>query len=212
MKSELEILRELWTGFSATPLAIRLQQTMRALILPYNDLLKWLPAAPTMLDIGCGAGAFIYLARKGRDKTRMTGVDAPAPVRVAREVNPDARHAFVANTNFEDWPAEPVDCVTLIDVMHHVHPAVQNAFFEAALSRVRPGGTLVYKDMAAQPLVPAWINRIHDLLSARQWIRYYPLDAVKSALAGGGFKTRHEARIWRGPYLHELLVAERAAS
>ena len=53
----------------------------------------------------------------------------------------------------------------------------------AACDRVRLGGLLIYKDTASAPAWAAWVNRLHDLVLARQWIHYAPIADVE-AIAG----------------------------
>lgn len=211
MTATARIASRLWEGFAAAPFPTRLQQTLRSCIMPYEQVLSWLPQGASMLDIGCGAGAFLYLSGQNRDYAEMVGVDGERVTAQARAVNAGARHAFLATSDFHDWPDRTFDCVSLIDVMHHVAPAAQDDFLAAALARVGPGGRLIYKDMADAPAFAAWFNRAHDLLSAREWIKYYPLGKVRAALDAAGFAVRNQSAIWRGPYLHELLIADRPA-
>jgi hypothetical protein len=97
----------------------------------------------------------------------------------------------------------------MIDVLHHCPPAIQRTFFEAACDRVRPGGRLIYKDMCRSPLWMAWANRIHDLLKARQWNHYVPINDVEEWGAARGFRVIGSERINMHAYGHELLILER---
>jgi 2-polyprenyl-3-methyl-5-hydroxy-6-metoxy-1,4-benzoquinol methylase len=96
--------------------------------------------------------------------------------------------------------------VSLIDVLHHVPPGRQRAFFAGAVARVRTGGILLYKDMCRSPLWRAWANRAHDLLLARQWIHYVPLARLEAWAAEEGLQLVHRRAYARLVYGHELLV------
>lgn len=96
--------------------------------------------------------------------------------------------------------------VSLINVVHHVPAAGQRAFVTAAVSRLKPGGVLIYKDMCRRPVWRSWANRLHDLLLARQWIRQREIAEVGEwavALGREQQSRRDFARLWYG---HELCV------
>lgn len=206
------LANELWSLYAAAPASARLKQSLRAYILPYEDLLAWLPETGTsLLDIGCGVGAFAALAVQQRGYARVVGVDREEAIATAQTVHDDARLTFVAAADSAAWPDEQFDCVSVIDVLHHVPPSVQDGFLTSLLARVKPGGRVLYKDMADAPKFSAWFNRVHDLLSAQEWIRYYPLERARETILAAGFRLVHEEEIARGPYAHELLVAERPA-
>jgi cyclopropane fatty-acyl-phospholipid synthase-like methyltransferase len=200
--------RELWDLYKDAPKGARVQQTLRAYILPYDELLAYLPDGDSLLDIGCGVGAFASLAGLRKPYSKIVGVDRERAIVVARGVADEARFTFIAGDDFREWPADQFDCVSVIDVMHHVGPDYQDAFLSALLARIAPGGRLIYKDMADDPL-PALVNRAHDLVSAREWIHYYPIERASDAIVAAGLKITHAETITRGPYHHELLIADR---
>jgi hypothetical protein len=85
----------------------------------------------------------------------------------------------------------------------------QRALFHEAASRVRTGGTLIYKDMCEKPLLFAWANRLHDLVIARQWIHYLSATSVCDWSRQEGFQlveSRDIRMLWYG---HELRVFRR---
>jgi 2-polyprenyl-3-methyl-5-hydroxy-6-metoxy-1,4-benzoquinol methylase len=69
----------------------------------------------------------------------------------ARVINPQARLSFEQLDVDAAWPDGAFDVVFLIDVMHHVPPASQQPLLKRVISKVKPGGTLVYKDMCLRP-------------------------------------------------------------
>ena len=93
-----------------------------------------------------------------------------------------------------------------VEVRHPSPPASQREIFHQAAARIKPGGILLYKDMAVKPWWRAWGNRLHDLLLARQWIHYAPLPQIKQWAAEAGLELQHEERYSRFFYGHELLV------
>ena len=193
------------------PLVGRAMQHYRPYISPFELLLKAVPPGSRVLDIGCGGGLFLgLLAKTGRIR-RGLGIDtSELAIAVASEMT--ARLPCGHGVRFEarsaslPLPAEGYDVVSLLDVMHHIPPAHQRLVLEQALDRVEPGGLFVYKDMVERPAWRALANRTHDLLIARQWIHYLPLEqAIQWAQAKGCtvLERRRVDMLWYG---HELVV------
>jgi 2-polyprenyl-3-methyl-5-hydroxy-6-metoxy-1,4-benzoquinol methylase len=167
-----------------------------------------------MLDIGCGGGLLLALALEFRRIRRGIGLDtSEASIRIARAcAGAGPGHGPLSFEVIRDpagWPAGPFDVVTLIDVMHHLPAPLQSRAFSEIHSRLRPGGILVYKDMAHRPWLPALANRLHDLVLARQWIRYLPLDQAIEWARTAGFTVQatDRQRLWW--YCHEMVVFAR---
>jgi len=189
----------------------------RPFICPFEELLPYVPDGSSVFDIGCGCGLFLLALAFAGKRISGVGVDmAPEAVRAATLATRTAEIeatgstlSFEAASGAEAWPPGQFDAVSLIDVLHHVPAAGQRAFVTAAVSRVRPGGVLIYKDMCRWPVWRAYANRLHDLLLARQWIRYREIAEVRQWAVVLGLvpqSRRDFARLWYG---HELCVFRR---
>jgi len=189
-------------------------QIYRPYICPFDKLIDWVPDAGTMLDVGCGAGLFLGLAASRKPGLHGIGFDADSRVIGAAQAMAKASQ-LVDRIRFEHriveqpWPEGTFDAVSLIDVLHHVQPDQHQATIEKLFSRVRPGGIVIYKDMADSPAIPALWNRLHDLLLARQWIHYRPAAQVLSWFEKAGASVVHRASHATGPYYHDLIVVQR---
>ena len=64
-----------------------------------------------------------------------------------------------------------------LSMTHDVPPAKQADLIAVAAKHLNDG-PLLYKDMSSRPLWRAWANRLHDLVSAREWIHYAELESV----------------------------------
>ena len=122
------------------------------------------------------------------------------------------------NTNYikikdiTDWPKDDFNVITVIDVLHHIKPSEQNKFILEILNKIKPGGTLLIKDMSMKPWYCALMNIIHDLVFANQLIRYFPFDELVKIIEKNGFQileTNSKILLW---YSHEWLVAKKNAS
>ena len=187
----------------------------RPYICPPRPLHEAIPPGSSVLDIGSGMGLLLVGLAKAGAIARGVGCDPnEKAVSVARQASGKMNGAaltFLTTRSNDDIPDGPFDVVTVVDVMHHVPPAGQEAFFAAAVDRVRPGGLLVYKDMTQSPWWMNWGNRLHDLVLARQWIHYVSLETVKRWSSARGLSLVNEARYSRFWYGHELLVFSKAA-
>jgi 2-polyprenyl-3-methyl-5-hydroxy-6-metoxy-1,4-benzoquinol methylase len=190
----------------------------RPFICPFEELLPYVPDGASVFDIGCGCGLFLLALAYAGKRISGVGVDtAPDAVRAATlaartgEIEATGSTlSFEAACGAEAWPAGQFDVASLIDVLHHVPAAGQRAFVTAAVSRLKPGGVLIYKDMSRRPLWRAWANRLHDLVMARQWIRYREIAEVLEWAASLGLvqqSRRDLVRLWYG---HELCVFRKA--
>jgi 2-polyprenyl-3-methyl-5-hydroxy-6-metoxy-1,4-benzoquinol methylase len=178
-------------------------------------LIDAVPPRATVLDVGCGSGLLLgLLAAQGKIRGGY-GFDANAEaIRLAVAMKDRLGHAGTVLTfehrNVADpWPTDEFDVVGLIDVMHHVPQARQEALIRLACARVRRGGVLLYKDMVRTPWWQAWANRLHDLVLARQWIHYVPIERVKDWVSASGFREEryvHTRQLWYG---HELCLFRR---
>jgi 2-polyprenyl-3-methyl-5-hydroxy-6-metoxy-1,4-benzoquinol methylase len=203
--------------FTEGPLVMRLLQRWRVAICPLDAVVDEVPRGSRVLDVGCGGGLLLGVLHQTGRLREGVGFDVSAPAievaqRMAARVRSGDRAAAPPLLEFhrcraeDDWPSGAFDVVTIVDVLHHVDPARQRAFFERAASRVRPGGLLVYKDMAPRPRWRAWANRLHDLVMARQWIHEVDARDAESWARACGFAVSRAERINRLWYAHDLRV------
>ena len=185
-------------------------------ICPFDPILPWVPKGALVFDIGCGSGLWLLtLAQAGQilgavgcDTNALALGTARAAATHLASTMPQDGMDFVFTPRIEDWPDRQYDVVSLIDVIHHIPRAQQDAFLLAALARVRPGGRLIYKDMADEPLPFAAFNALHDLVLARQVIRYMPIERAAAVLTSGGARVLYKDAWRRAFYAHELLVIQ----
>jgi 2-polyprenyl-3-methyl-5-hydroxy-6-metoxy-1,4-benzoquinol methylase len=206
-----KIAREIYRD--ANP-GIKYKQAYRPYICPFHLLVEYIPRGSSLLDVGCGAGLFILLMAKCGWIRSAVGFDADyAAIRAAQDaaaklLNGDAIH-FEQHSADDWWPKGRFDVVSIIDVMHHVPPEKQADLIAAAAERLNDGGLLLYKDMASRPAWRAWANRLHDLVSAREWIHYAELECVIRWAKDAGLELdRTEAMnmLW---YRHEYCLFHR---
>lgn len=194
----------------------RLMGAHRTRICPLEVVAASVPPGASVLDIGCGSGLMLLaLAHAGRID-RGHGFDASeGAIKAAKgaveRMDGDAgrRVEFEHRRVEQGLPEGARDVVMMIDVMHHVAAGARRGLIAEAASRVRPGGRFIYKDMCDRPRWRATMNQLHDLVMARQLIRYCPVEDVDRWAREEGLtliESRDDTRLWYG---HELRVFER---
>jgi 2-polyprenyl-3-methyl-5-hydroxy-6-metoxy-1,4-benzoquinol methylase len=206
--------------YTTGPFLLRKLQHWRPYICPFEKLVGHVSDGSRVLDIGCGSGLLLSLAAGtgakfegiGFDVSRQ-GIDlANRMTRKAAEIAPGAKLSFQRLDVDAPWPAGEFDIVFVVDVLHHVPSQSQKPFLMNAVSKVKQGGTLVYKDMCLRPWWMAQANRLQDLVVAREWIHYAPVQAVENWAASEGMRVvlrEDVSRLWCG---HELRVMIRESA
>jgi 2-polyprenyl-3-methyl-5-hydroxy-6-metoxy-1,4-benzoquinol methylase len=209
---ELALLaRQLYVG---GPYVLRKMMHYRIVICPFERLIPHVAPGASVLDVGCRSGLFLALLSGTVADVAGVGFDSSVPaidlaVRMAEQVKLlelRAELRFIQLDVAAPWPDGLFDVVSLVDVLHHVPPAYQRSVIETATAHVKPGGVLLYKDMANQPAFHAWMNRLHDLVVARQWIHYLPISSVDKWAKEFGLAPTHAETLSRLWYRHELRV------
>jgi 2-polyprenyl-3-methyl-5-hydroxy-6-metoxy-1,4-benzoquinol methylase len=199
--------------FRESPFLFRNLQCGRLKICPFELLIPQVPPGAAVLDIGCGRALFLGLLAALGQGSRLAGVD------VSRGVIESAKRTaglvqqkqlgeielFLINPG-EALPSGTFDVISIIDVLHHVKPSQQRDFMAAAFRHLAPGGILIYKDMVLKPSWRVWLNRMHDLVVAREWIHEVPIADVLSWAGEHGLQCIHSDLVTRLWYGHDIAI------
>lgn len=194
-------------------LAARLQ-ILRPFICPLEEVLPLVPKQAHVLDAGCGAGLFLgLLADTGRIASAVGFDSSASAISLARKMSANLGSnigiQFLHIDATAPWPADRYDVVSLIDVLHHVPPEHHLTVLSRARECIRPGGLLIYKDMANRPRWRAACNQAHDLFLARQWIHHVPILFVERWAEESGLERIVIGQANRFWYAHEWRVFRR---
>lgn len=198
-------------------IVLRLLQRFRPYICPFEAILPIIPEGSDVLDVGCGGGLFLgLLAANGRIRSGFGFDSSVKAIAIAKRMSRFFQQGegrlkleFQQRDASDGMPDRYFDVVSIIDVMHHVPPLFQRSVLEMAASRLRPSGLLIYKDMVRKPLWRAWANRLHDLVLARQWIHYAPIEHVEQWARDLDLQIIDARSFNRFCYGHELRVFRR---
>lgn len=199
-------------------LGVRLHTAIRAWTAPIDAVVMALPRTGSLLDIGCGHGLISNEASLANPKMRVLGIDlsetkiasAKASVGTRENVEFRLKALFeVEETGF--------DAVALIDVLYLVPKASWTEFLEACFRRLRPGGTLVLKEIGTEPRWKFERLKLQEYMSTRilritkgETMHFESAEALKQRLLGIGFADVEIRRLDAGyTSPHILLTARR---
>ena len=167
--------------------ADQLHVALRVATCPVADVLTAVPAGGVLLDVGCGHGLFSLLAALDDPTRRVVGADLDADKlvearRAAERLGVTDRVDFVHGHDgalpLDALPGGGADAVLCVDVLYLLGLERAEALLRAMARAVRPGGTVVVKEMGFEP---AWKRRFTELqeFGATKVLRYTEGDRVE---------------------------------
>lgn len=169
-----------------------------------------------VFDLGCGRGHLaLFLLESGLAK-HVRGVDwDEEKIAIAKRAAEGLDATFEAR-DVRDVPEATADTVFLVDVLHYLDEAAQDALLERAAEMVRPGGRLIVRDATAgrgwRSLFTIFVEWISTLIRFNLGERVRVRDVEREyvpRLEAKGFECT-VTPCWRGtPFANVLLVAKR---
>lgn len=210
--------RRLLSLYSAAPPAVRLHVRVRWATCPFRAVAAQLPAAGSLLDVGCGHGLLsLYLALSGAGRM-VTGIDVDKDKLAAARAA--AAGAGLAAT-FQpvagrELPEGPWEGIAIVDVLYLLDPSDQRSLLRSCAERLAPGGVLAVKEMAPVPRWKATWNHMQETASVRilritegEQLTFLPPEDLAAAMAAGGLAVE-DRPLHRGyPHPHHLLVGHK---
>lgn len=168
-------------GFRVVSLFPSKRQTLDV---EFRYLPKPLPAQK-MLDIGCGNGAFLSLAKEAG--WQVAGIDFdPKAVATAIQRGFDVRLASIESF---DGISDAFDAITLNHVIEHVHDPVK--FLHACHRLLKPGGQLWVETPNIESLGHQNYGRYWRGLEPPRHLVLFDGNALRSTLVRAGFSEVH---------------------
>ncbi|MEO8080962.1 MAG: class I SAM-dependent methyltransferase, partial [Caldimonas sp.] len=181
-----------------------------------------------VLDIGCGRGLLTGLvhaagvtAERGRwplgwaeppSGAQVTGIElAPREVERARSAHGDAARFVCGDMRTTDFP--PADSVVILDALHYISVADQDAVLARARAALPVGGRLVLRvgDAASRLgyALSLWVDRAIAAARGQRHAKLVgrTLDQWQARLASLGFDVASQPMHRGTPFANVLLVA-----
>lgn len=160
--------REALALYRGAPWGDRAHVHIRWLSAPFRRLVRFLPPAGSVLEVGCGHGLFSTYAALDAPGRRVVGVDIDAEkIAVGAAATADLPSVELRHSPGGAVPEGPWDAVVIVDVLYLLPPEAQAALLTAAAGQLAPGGRLVVKEMASSPRWKVRWNAWQETLSVR---------------------------------------------
>ena len=165
----------------------------------------------SVLDLGCGRGQLgLLLLEQGR-ATELSGVDSDArKVEVAARAGPEAHFRVVDAVELE---LPHVDTILLVDVLHYLPLAEQDALLQSAARALRARGRLLVRELNGDPSARSTVTRFFEWcgrkigLNHGRATHYRPAADIARVLEREGLVCSVQGASDRTPFANVLIVA-----
>jgi SAM-dependent methyltransferase len=211
-----EVLR-LYIG---TPRSIRAFLWLRSILTPYDAIAAMLPTDGRVLDLGAGYGLLSVALSLGAPQREVIGIDHDVTrVSIAQaaalRLSPSRPRFEVGDlkAKLAEFSAGSLAGIAMIDVLHYFDSASQLFLISNAARSLRPGGTLVLREIDADAGGKAVVNRFYERLatgvgftrSANRSLAFRGAREWTSLLESAGFTVRSKPS--GPPFLADVLFA-----
>ncbi len=204
LANELKLPCQKMSGLTA------LKTRYRPFICPLDMVLAKIPKGTRLYDIGCGTGALLYLALKLRSVKVAHGYEISSEaVKAAKAFEMEPEVFQVIHLPPEETPPDlhGYDTVTMVDVLHHIPAKLQDDFLRKIIAGMDSGSMVIIKDIEASKILGSFMNQLHDLLLAREWVHQRQSKDVVKVLQSTGATVGQPVLRWTLWYPHFQIVA-----
>ncbi len=111
----------------------------------YQRVLELIGGEGTLVDVGCGEGHLLALAREAAPGLRLWGVDHDEQrIEVGRTALGELAELHVGDVREHELPSAKV--IAVLDVLHYMVPRQQDEVLARLAQALEPGGVLLVRD------------------------------------------------------------------
>ncbi len=152
---------------------------------------RYAPRARRLLDVGCGTGAFLHVAREAAYDCCGVDVSSEAVAVVRGRLGIEAHAGDLASLSL---PSASFDVITLFDVVEHVPNPFQIA---AEVCRLLvPGGAALLTTGDTDSLICRLSGRWWHLMTPPEHLTYFSRRGLARMMEAAGLSMRHS---WHKP-------------
>lgn len=167
-----------------------------------------------VISLGCGHGAVDRYVAEINPAVIIDGVDLDERrvelARASEKRQPRVRVRVADVRRLEE--SETYDAALAVDVLHHVEASLHGEVVSALRDRLRPGGTLLVKEMASTPRRQYLWNRAHDRIVAKEDTHCRTPEEMARLIEDAGFEIEDLRRLKRLRIYPQYLVRARRPS
>jgi SAM-dependent methyltransferase len=205
-------LRILHRAFRGYPPKHRIHILIRYLTCPFLRTLDVIPEGSRVLEIGAGHGVYALLIATERAR-EVIAVDPDLRKMLLPSPSPRIRKVG----GFENCIRGTFNAIVFYDTLYLFEVPDRPALFASLFERLKPGGTLVLKDMDPSDRLKTWWAKTQEDLNTRflhittgSGFVHQRKEELAALLEAAGFVDFHARSVGRGyPHPHILYTARR---
>jgi 2-polyprenyl-3-methyl-5-hydroxy-6-metoxy-1,4-benzoquinol methylase len=187
----------------------KLTSVWRPYYAPFREMLEWVPKQASILDIGCGSGAFLFLCADRRHARKCVGIDANVhAIELAKFVTLSPVLSFNIGVEVPLELVKAANVITMVDILHHIPRAAKASFLSSILDSAQSGTRIIVKDLDPSPPWMAIANRATDYLSTRSRVDYISRSNVEERFRQAGIDVVCSQDLRKHVWSHYLVVGE----
>ena len=185
----------------------------------YRRILPLLEGAHTLLDLGCGEGYLLSLARFHAPNVRLHGIDHDgARLDLARQVLDGELHVTLEEQDLQSAELPGADVIGCLDVLHYLVPERQDQVIQRMCAALNEKGVLVIRDGCSDGGWRTTVTQASERLARMvgrhkgDGIHFRPRQALGDVLEKCGMQVLLEPCSEGTPFANLLWTARKAAS
>lgn len=190
----------------------RIVTCWRPLYAPVKEVLEYIPPGASVLDVGCGSGPLLFLARRYCNIKEGLGIDINCKaVNIARRANRFSNVQFSCNEiyGYELSYLQRYNVIVCFDLLHHIKKDEQLPFLNRLMDILINGSFLIIKDLDDKALIRCFLNRITDFLSTRSYVDYVGAEYLQKYLSLRNLRIVALETINKITWKHYIIVAQK---